>query len=129
MESVLLPVQEYLVNLFTIANIISWLPWMVLPTIVHEFRHYAASRYYGATIKFKFSLGMFGPIPIPRFIWRHPDLPLNQLKVVCAAGFVTEFVIGFFMPLPYRAVAVLHLLLYKFYAGDNSDFSVFKKKC
>lgn len=119
--------QEFLISLFTQENFIRWSPLIILPAIVHEFGHYAASRYYGDPIKFKFSLGMIGPIPIPRFIWRHPDLPLDQLKVVCAAGFVTEFVIGFFMPLPYRIAAVLHLLLYKFYAGDNSDFSVFKK--
>lgn len=90
--------------------------------LIHEFGHWFVARLFGKTIKFEFTFGKIGPIKIPRWTWKHPDLPRDKLRLVCLAGFGLELAIIPFMPLAYQLAAVAHLMLYPFYSGSANDF-------
>ncbi len=64
------------------------------PLVVHEGAHYLAALLMGSRLRFRFSWGRLGKIPVPRWIWAWP----------------------------YRLVTFLHFLLYPHYAGNASDF-------
>lgn len=100
-----------------------------LACIVHEAGHYFTALFYGRRIKFSFSFSMlFNTIPIPRFIWYMPDdLTDSQKRMVAMNGFLVEFLSVIVLTLifsftEYLFVFVLHIFLYKYYAGENSDF-------
>ncbi len=101
--------------------------------VIHEGGHYLVARFFGEKIKFRFSLGkLFGVIPVPRWVWTMPRrLSYAQRVAVALAGFGAE--LGVILPfwqaeapwtLPYACFALLHLCLYRFYAGDANDFKV-----
>ena len=108
-------------------SIESYLAVLLVP-IIHEAGHFIAAKIFGQTLNFNFGWGKLGPIPIPRWTWKHPDVKEWQLKVICAAGFGLEFALVSFMPLPYQVAAVAHFVAYPMYVGDASDWSVFRKK-
>ncbi len=62
-----------------------------------------------------------------------PEMELRKQQIIAAAGFGLEFLAGAalfltglaFAPF-YGGVAVAHLVLYRFYAGEESDFKWFK---
>jgi hypothetical protein len=99
---------------------------------VHEGGHYAVARLFGKRLKFSFAWGELWVLPIPRFTWGMPLFFANEgwkRKAVALAGFGAEFLAApIFWALPgvfgvwYTAVSALHLLLYRFYAGEDSDF-------
>lgn len=101
---------------------------VLLIPIIHEAGHFIVAKIFGQTLNFKFEWGKLGPIPIPRWTWNHPNVKEWQLKVICAAGFGLELVLIPFMPFPYQVAAIAHFATYPMYAGDKSDWSVFKKK-
>lgn len=96
----------------------------------HEGGHYLAARCFGKRLKFRFAWGwLAGKIPVPRFTWSMPILTRSKQRVIALSGFGMEFVFIpiFYALLPsfwpwYAAVAGLHLGLYRFYAGADSDF-------
>jgi len=98
--------------------------------IVHEGAHYLAAKMFGKTIKFKFSWSpnkLFGFISVPRYVWLQPKLPHIKLAIVCYAGFTVEILVAilvayFFAWFDLLIVAITHLVAYRFYAGDVSDF-------
>ena len=103
--------------------------------IVHEGGHYITSVIYGHPIKFRFSFGLlFNKILIPRYVWFMPvEFNDTERKIVAAMGFISEIVFGAILLLLfnshfstiYAIISLLHLGLYNFYAGDNSDFKFF----
>ena len=95
---------------------------ILLIPIVHELGHYVAARLCGSRLSFHFSWGILRGIPIPRWVWYWPDVTKNQLRIICLAGFGLELGIAPFMPLPYQVAAVVHLVVYPFYAGEMSDW-------
>lgn len=108
-----------------------------LAGIVHEFGHFLMAKLHGHTIRFRFARGTIPKLKIvvPRFIWYMPEglSPFNK-KLVALAGFGLEFLftipLWFFKPFGaiYLTVAMLHLISYPFYAGENSDFQWLKKE-
>lgn len=100
----------------------------VLCVVVHEGAHWLTAKLFGKTIKFEFAMGeIFGIAIVPRWTWKHPDLPRNKLAIVCYAGFVTEFVVAALLALIFKwyymlVIAVIHFIAYQLYAGDASDF-------
>ena len=94
---------------------------------VHEAGHCFAARLFSEKLAFRFAWGrLFGKIPIPRYVWDMPEeLTLSQKKLVALSGFGVELLaaipcscVGLW---EYPIVAVLHLVLYSFYAGENND--------
>ena len=96
--------------------------WALGPPLVHELGHWLAARLFGSRLRFTFEWGKLGPIPVPRWTWRWPDVPKWQLRIICLAGFGLEFAILPWMPLPYQVAAVIHFMAYPFYAGEKSDW-------
>ena len=102
--------------------------------IIHEGGHYLAALILTKKkLRFRFSLGwLCGKLPVPRFIWTMPWTPDKwRRKVIALAGFglelSTALVLLIIDPLNpcflfYAIAAVLHLLLYRLYAGEASDF-------
>ncbi len=97
---------------------------------VHEGGHFLLARVFGHTIAFRFEWGLlFGKFPVPRFIWDMPEMEKWKQQIVAVAGFGLEFIVGTalfltgwdFAPI-YGGVAAVHLIAYKFYAGEDSDF-------
>lgn len=111
---------------------------ILLAGIIHEFGHFLSAKIFGETIKFRFSKGYIPKLKIiiPRFIWEMPErLSSNKKKIVALAGFGLEFLmiipmILLFKPFGYfyLGASIFHLLSYKFYAGENSDFQWLKKQ-
>lgn len=118
---------------------------IALAVLVHEGGHCLAARHYGERANFKLKLSplsfrLFGlelHINVPRGVWNMPDsLTDEQKKTVAIAGFGTEITLGLilfiadiissctltFAPV-YQGVVLLHILLYKHYAGDYNDFN------
>ena len=94
-----------------------------------------AKLFFNKSINFHFEYGnLFNFIYIPRGIWNMPNgLNRKQQKLIAGAGFTGEFIFGIILFMIYRSfsyyyllVALLHILLYNFYAGENSDFNFFK---
>ena len=97
--------------------------------VIHEFGHWITAKIFGADIKFALEFGkLFGVIPIPRGIWRMPEkFSKTQKKIVAIAGFGFEFIASLIAVLVFQywimmIIFILHIGLYKFYAGDASDF-------
>ena len=90
---------------------------VLLAGIIHESSHYLAAMYYGHRLVFRRS-GF-------RFIWNMPNDTKAHQRIIALAGFGVEIlsapVIYFLLPY-YPVVAVLHLIVYPFYAGDYNDF-------
>ncbi len=106
-----------------IEQYISYIPWIILPAIIHELGHFITAKIFGYTIKFNFELGKIGPIPVPRWTWKVPNFDKRYKEVlVRLAGFGIEITLVPFLPLPYQIVAVAHLITYNFYAGESNDF-------
>jgi hypothetical protein len=95
---------------------------VLLIPIVHELGHWLAARLFGSRLRFTFEWGKLGPVPVPRWTWRWPDVSRAKLRIICHAGFALELALIPFMPWPYQAAAVLHFVAYPFYAGEASDF-------
>ena len=101
---------------------------VLLVPIIHEAGHFITAKIFGQTLNFNFEWGKLGPIPIPRWTWNHPEVKEWQLKAICAAGFGLELALVPLMPFTYQIAAIVHFIMYPMYAGNNSDWSVFKKK-
>lgn len=109
----------------------------ILAMIVHEGGHSFMARLYKRKLHFKLKFSkLFKVIPIPRGIWQMPfDISRKAQRNIAMAGFGTEFLLVIiFTIIPYTRitilpyyglVALLHILLYKFYAGNESDFRWF----
>lgn len=94
--------------------------------IVHELGHFLTAMWFGYRIKFRLAFGNLFGLPIPRGIWDMPDGASGQERIkIALAGFGFEMLIAllifpFFWQM--AAVAVIHFLLYRWYAGEDSDF-------
>lgn len=99
--------------------------FILLAPIVHEAAHFIAAKLAGTSIKFEFSTGKLGPIPIPRYTWKWPDVSKKKLRFICQSEFVAELALVPFLPWQYQAAALLHFAIYPWYAGDVSDFNGF----
>ena len=95
---------------------------VLLIPLVHELGHYVAALAFGSRLRFTFEWGKLGPIPVPRWTWRWPDVTKSQLRIICLAGFGLEFAILPFMPCQYAAGVLIHFAAYPWYAGETSDF-------
>ena len=98
--------------------------------VTHEGGHWVAAFFYGHRITFRFQWGLlFGVIPIPRYVWYMPNTDKGKQAIIAAAGFLTEInaalLLLIFVPsfgVYCGTFALVHLILYKFYAGEDSDF-------
>lgn len=103
--------------------------------LIHEGGHYLAALFLtGKKLKFHFALGWFwsGKLPVPRFIWTMPWTPDKwRRQVIALSGFGLELLVAVAMMIAnpagtfsrvYTLCALLHLVLYRFYAGEASDF-------
>jgi len=91
---------------------------VVLAFLIHESAHYLTARLCGHKLVFR-RQGI-------RYIWDMPeDIPKRQ-KLIALSGFGAEIVFApllYFVGLwAYPFVVVGHLVGYRFYAGDYSDF-------
>lgn len=96
----------------------------------HELGHWLVARFYGYSIKFKFQLSRLCGIPVPRGVWEMPAQADGEQQITIAlAGFQCEIIVALIL-LPFlwqaAAVAILHFLVYKYYAGENNDFNFVK---
>ena len=100
----------------------------------HECSHQIAAMLCGKSLSFQFEYGkLFDFIYIPRFVWYMPSgLTKIQQQLIASAGFIGEFAMGGLYLAVFRSfgycyivVALIHILLYKFYAGEKSDFKWF----
>ena len=102
--------------------------------VIHEGGHYLAARFFGERLKFRFEWGRFG---VPRFVWDMPifyQCEMWKAKVIAAAGFGAELFAAVVLlaawrefGLWYAGVAVTHLIAYRWYAGETSDFRWFRR--
>jgi len=109
----------------------------IVAMVVHEGGHSFMARLYKRKLHFKLKFGkLFKTIPVPRGVWQMPfDISRKAQRNIAMAGFGTEFLVAaIFVIIPYTRVtilpyyglvALLHLVLYKFYAGNDSDFRWF----
>lgn len=95
---------------------------VLLIPLVHELGHWLAALAFGSRLRFAFEWGKLGPILVPRWTWRWPDVTKSQLRIICLAGFGMEFAILPFMPWQYAAGVLIHFAAYPWYAGETSDF-------
>lgn len=113
------------------------LPLVVIVTagVIHEGGHYLAALFLtGKKLRFRFSVGWlcYGKLPVPRFIWTMPWTPdVWRRRVIALSGFGLELLVsvvlmavdpGSTFSRAYTLAALAHLALYKFYAGEASDF-------
>ena len=106
----------------------------VAACVIHEGGHYMAASFFGHRLRFRFARGRFG---VPRFIWDMPifyQCEMWKAKVIAAAGFVAELFAAVVLlaawhefGLWYAGVAVAHLIAYRWYAGEASDFKWFRR--
>ena len=107
---------------------------ILLAGSIHEGGHYWTARFFGHRLRFRFEWGRFG---VPRFVWDMPifyQCEMWKAKVIAAAGFGTEFLAAVVLlaawrefGLWYAGVAVVHLIAYRWYAGEASDFKWFRR--
>ena len=103
---------------------------ILLAFVIHEGGHWLAARCFGKRLKFRFAWGKLGPIPVPRLVWEMPMLWCTwHKKTVALAGFGAELVLAAFLLASrtefgfwYAGVALTHFVVYRFYAGEESDF-------
>ena len=100
---------------------------ILLALLVHEGGHCMAARLFGKRLKFRFAWGRFY---VPRFVWTMPYLPKGKQRIIALAGFVAEFLVAGVLLVAWphgfgrwvAGVALAHLVSYRFYAGQESDF-------
>ena len=107
---------------------------ILLAGAIHEGGHYLVARFFGHRLRFRFAWGRFG---VPRFVWNMPyffPTEMWKAKVIAAAGFGAEFLAAVVLlaawrefGLWYTSVAVAHLVAYRWYAGEASDFKWFRR--
>ena len=107
---------------------------ILLAGVIHMGGHSLAAHWFGHKLKFRFAWGRFG---IPRFVWNMPYFFMNEgwkVKVIAAAGFGAELFAAVVLlaawrefGLRYAGVAVTHLIAYRWYAGEASDFKWFRR--
>lgn len=107
---------------------------LCLTCAIHEGGHYCAARCFGKRLQFRFAWGRFC---VPRFVWDMPYFFMGEgwkVKVIAAAGFGAELFAAVVLlaawhefGLWYAGVAVAHLVAYRWYAGEDSDFRWFKR--
>ena len=107
---------------------------VLLAGTIHEGGHYLAARFFGKRLKFRFAWGRFG---VPRFVWGMPifyQCEMWKAKVIAAAGFGAELFAAVVLLAAWRefgrwyaSVAVVHLIAYRWYAGEASDFKWFRR--
>ena len=117
---------------------------IVAAGVIHEGGHYLAALFLtGEKLRFRFSVGWlcYGKLPVPRFIWTMPleSSPAKlgwtpdvwRRRVIALSGFGLELLVslvlmavdpGSTFSRAYTLAALAHLALYKFYAGEASDF-------
>ena len=99
---------------------------LALAGVIHELGHFIVALGYGYFIQFEFNWGKLGGIPVPRYTWYMPaGLPTAAKQHVALAGFSTEFLVApilYFILPHYPVIALIHLILYPFYAGEMNDF-------
>lgn len=92
--------------------------------LIHELSHFLAALAFGYRLNFRFAWGRFG---VPRFVWIMPDAPKWQQRVIAGAGFIGEGLCAsaasFFFGIVPPLVFFVHIVLYPFYAGEDSDFN------
>lgn len=108
--------------------------------IIHEGGHMMMAMVFKRRIHFKFQFGMlFKFIPIPRGVWQMPnDISSIKQKAIAIAGFLSEFLmLLMLLSIPrcriefapyYAIVSIAHIMLYKYYAGEASDFKWLTRK-
>lgn len=103
---------------------------LVSAAIIHEFGHWLIAKIFGYSIKFRLEISYLWFIPILRGIWNMPDTTKTKQRIIALAGFTFEFLATFLfyfinnnLGITYLIVALIHLIAYKFYAGDKSDFN------
>jgi len=106
--------------------LVKFLIAFLLCMIVHELGHFLVAMWFGYGIKFRFAFGNLFGLPIPRGIWDMPDEASGHERIkIALAGFGFEMLIALLI-IPFfwqpAAAAVIHFLLYQFYAGEDSDF-------
>lgn len=113
-------------------KIINLILALVLACAVHEGGHYVAARFFGKKLKFRFKWAWLWKVPVPRLVWAMPlfFVPENwKQRVIALAGFQAEFFFTLIFWLVarnfgawYLCVVGWHFILYRFYAGEDSDF-------
>jgi len=91
---------------------------IVLAFLIHELSHLLTARCLGHHLTFR-RQGI-------RYIWDMPDDTKQHQRLIALSGFGAEIVFApllYFVGLwAYPFVVVGHLVGYRFYAGDYSDF-------
>jgi hypothetical protein len=95
---------------------------ILLAPVMHELGHFLAALATGHRLKFRFGLAKG---IVPRLVWDMPDMEAWKQKLVAAAGFGLEFAMIPAFGKYYAVFAACHLIAYKFYAGEASDFKWF----
>lgn len=115
-----------------VINILLLIASAVVCMVAHEGGHYLCAKVFGQTISFKFKVSyLWGKCPVPRFTWVMPDIEPRKQKAIALCGFALEFIVaGLCLVVGFSQAAViafLHIFLYKYYAGEESDFNWLKK--
>ena len=107
---------------------------VLLAGTIHESGHYFAAAWFGHKLNFRFAWGRFC---VPRFVWDMPifyPCEMWKAKVIAAAGFGAELLAAVVLLAAwhefgrwYAGVAVAHLMAYRWYAGEASDFRWFRR--
>lgn len=111
---------------------------LVIAVAIHECAHCLAAMICGKRLQFQFKTTKLWFIPIPRLVWEMPEgVSVKQNNFIALSGFGVEvgiaivllvlYFLGYSISVSYMyyvVMALLHLCLYKFYAGDYNDFSM-----
>ena len=91
---------------------------IALAFAIHESAHYLTARLYGHKLVFR-RQGI-------RYIWDMPEDTKQHQKLIALSGFGAEVIVAPLLYLvglwAYPFVVVGHLVAYKFYAGEYSDW-------
>jgi hypothetical protein len=118
----------------TITILIKFILAIVLAGFFHEGGHWLAAKHCNQDIHFFFEWKfLFDKIPIPTFTWYMPnDLNKSQKKLIAMAGFGTELFMIIVLILifgihfwEYVVTVLTHMILYRFYVKESSDFKWF----
>lgn len=90
------------------------LPLLFLYAVItHECGHWLMARWYGQKLSFKFEWGK----PIT---WQMPSIEYWKQRRIALAGFGCELLCSFVSIYTFLA-CLIHISLYKVYAGDKSE--------